>query len=128
MGSLEGAGGSSLTFHADIVSLLTSLKGFLFYHEKQSPQHLYSEYDMAGSSVYTIDSKSPQDLKQLYSSSLAHDASRHSLIKQTYTVFVDTTKGQRKWHLSKSVSYYCSSSPLKALDPPPSRIFHGGIR
>jgi hypothetical protein len=75
-------------------------EGFLFYHEKQSPQHLYSEYDMAGSS------------------SLAHDASRHSLIKQTYTVFVDTSKGQRKWHL---IAYFTEESVerLKCIDDIP---------
>jgi hypothetical protein len=26
-------------------------KGFLFYHEKQTPQHMYSEYEVAGPSV-----------------------------------------------------------------------------
>ncbi|KIL65886.1 hypothetical protein M378DRAFT_76121 [Amanita muscaria Koide BX008] len=79
-------------------------EGFLFYHEKQSPQHMYPEYDMAGSSRP--------------SSSLAHDASRLSLIKQTYTVFVDTTKGQRKWHL---IAYFTEESieRLKCIDDVP---------
>ena len=30
----------------------------------------------------------------------SYDPSRSFLIKQTYTVFVDTPRGQRKWHLS----------------------------
>ena len=31
-----------------------------------------------------------------------YDPSRSFLIKQTYTVFVETPRGQRKWHLSTS--------------------------
>ncbi|PFH49740.1 hypothetical protein AMATHDRAFT_62487 [Amanita thiersii Skay4041] len=77
-------------------------EGFLFYHEKQMPQHMYSDpaYDMAGPSA------------------LKSDISRNSLIKQTYTVFVDTPKGQRKWHL---IAYFTEESieRLKCVDDVP---------
>ncbi|KAF8635234.1 hypothetical protein AX17_004007 [Amanita inopinata Kibby_2008] len=77
-------------------------EGFLFYHEKQTPQHMYSDptYDMAGPS------------------SLSNDVSRNSLIKQTYTVYVETSKGQRKWHL---IAYFTEESieRLKCIDDIP---------
>jgi len=75
-------------------------EGFLFYHEKQVPQHMYSEYDVAGPS------------------SSSNDMSRNSLIKQTYTVFVETPKGQRKWHL---IGYFTEESieRLKCIDDIP---------
>jgi len=51
-------------------------EGFLFYHEKPSSQQLYA------------DGFSP-----------VYDSARSVLIKQTYTVYVDTPPGRRKWHL-----------------------------
>ena len=37
--------------HASLCKRLIGSKGFLFYHEKQTPQHMYSEYEVAGPSV-----------------------------------------------------------------------------
>lgn len=37
-----------------------------------------------------------------FSNSQSYDHTRTILIKQTYTVYVDTNIGRRKWHLSKS--------------------------
>lgn len=75
-------------------------EGFLFYHEKQAQQHLFSEalYDSDGSSGF--------------------DPAHHILIKQTYTVFVDTTRGQRKWHL---IAYFTEDSikRLRSVDDIP---------
>ncbi|TFK44307.1 Gti1/Pac2 family-domain-containing protein [Crucibulum laeve] len=77
-------------------------EGFLFYHEKQTSQHLYVDglYDSDGPS------------------SSHHDASRSVLIKQTYTVFVDTPRGQRKWHL---IAYFTEESidRLRSIDDIP---------
>ncbi|KAF9010605.1 Gti1/Pac2 family-domain-containing protein [Cyathus striatus] len=77
-------------------------EGFLFYHEKQTSPHLYTDglYDSDGPS------------------SLNHDASRSVLIKQTYTVFVDTPRGQRKWHL---IAYFTEESidRLRSIDDIP---------
>ncbi|KAK1222762.1 hypothetical protein PQX77_014371 [Marasmius sp. AFHP31] len=66
-------------------------EGFLFYHEKQDHHSLYSDsvYDPANGS------------------GLRRDSSRSILIKQTYTVFVDTPRGQRKWHL---IAYFTEES------------------
>lgn len=41
-----------------------------------------------------------------YDSSSKYDPSRELLIKQTYTVFVETDKGPRKWHLSQSLIFF----------------------
>jgi len=71
-------------------------EGFLFYHEKRDVHgHLY-----AGST---------------YGSSSHHGSNRSILIKQTYTVFVDTPAGQRKWHL---IGYFTEESldGLKSVD------------
>jgi hypothetical protein len=38
-------------FHHTSWTMFILSKGFLFYHEKQVPQHMYSEYDVAGPSV-----------------------------------------------------------------------------
>ncbi|KAF8647090.1 hypothetical protein AX16_006924 [Volvariella volvacea WC 439] len=67
-------------------------EGFLFYHEKQDTQHLYVDGISAN-----------------------HDPSRSVLIKQTYTVFVDTPRGQRKWHL---IAYFTEESidRLRSVD------------
>lgn len=60
-------------------------EGFLFYHEKS--QHSYSDH--------------------LYGEKSALQNPRTVLIKQTYTVFVDTPRGQRKWHL---IAYFTEES------------------
>lgn len=67
-------------------------EGFLFYHEKSDiHSHIY-----AGSSSN-------------------HDSSRSVLIKQTYTVYVDTPLGRRKWHL---IAYFTEESidRLRSVD------------
>lgn len=38
------------------------------------------------------------------SNSTPHDPSRSVLTKQTYTVYVETPSGRRKWHLSESLA------------------------
>ncbi|KAF5344001.1 hypothetical protein D9758_012880 [Tetrapyrgos nigripes] len=63
-------------------------EGFLFYHEKQDHHHPFSD-----SSYDSYNSR--------------HGASRSILIKQTYTVFVDTPRGTRKWHL---IAYFTEES------------------
>ncbi|TFK70622.1 hypothetical protein BDN72DRAFT_870233 [Pluteus cervinus] len=78
-------------------------EGFLFYHEKQdTQQHAYSDGN------YDNDSPSTSN----------HDPSRTVLIKQTYTVFVDTMRGQRKWHL---IAYFTEDSieRLRSIDDIP---------
>jgi len=62
-------------------------EGFLFYHRKDS--HLDTEV------MYDSDTSSNRD------------SSREILIKQTYTVFVDTPRGRRKWHL---IAYFTEDS------------------
>jgi len=71
-------------------------EGFLFYHEKPGPHYLFAESG--------------------YSSK--YDPSRELLIKQTYTVFVETDKGPRKWHL---IAYFTEESieSLKCIDDLP---------
>ncbi|KAF8813886.1 hypothetical protein BYT27DRAFT_7180661 [Phlegmacium glaucopus] len=71
-------------------------EGFLFYHEKPTSQQLFSQ-----------NMSHPN-----------HDPSRSFLIKQTYTVFVDTPKGQRKWHL---IAYFTEDTVngLRSIDDIP---------
>ncbi|KAF8893506.1 Gti1/Pac2 family-domain-containing protein [Infundibulicybe gibba] len=73
-------------------------EGFLFYHEKHESQHAYSD------GVYDSDSPSVNTAAVL--------------IKQTYTVFVDTPRGQRKWHL---IAYFTEDSVerLRSIDDIP---------
>ncbi|KAK7473214.1 hypothetical protein VKT23_001312 [Stygiomarasmius scandens] len=67
---------------------------FLFYHEKEPEP---TELELAGSdSDGTV---SPH----VYSRGLY----RENLIKQTYSVFVDTRRGRRKWHL---IAYFTQNS------------------
>ncbi|KAJ7861319.1 Gti1/Pac2 family-domain-containing protein [Mycena olivaceomarginata] len=61
-------------------------EGFLFYHEKPS-----SHYVFPGGIYPSHRQQAPQEL----------------LIKQTYTAFVDTPRGQRKWHL---IAYFTEES------------------
>jgi len=76
-------------------------EGFLFYHEKS--QQSYSDH--------------------LYGAEKAAKNPRTVLIKQTYTVYVDTPRGQRKWHL---IAYFTEESMerLRTIDdiPPLARI------
>lgn len=54
------------------------------------------------------------------------DPAHHILIKQTYTVFVDTPRGQRKWHLSESRHaplFYMPNSCSRRS----SRLLHRGF-
>ncbi|KAJ7282700.1 Gti1/Pac2 family-domain-containing protein [Mycena rebaudengoi] len=78
-------------------------EGFLFYHEKPPSHYVF-----------------PQGI---YPSHRQH-ASQELLIKQTYTAFVDTPRGQRKWHLSKS-----PLTRLRCIDDYPSlaslKVPHG---
>ncbi|PPQ87451.1 hypothetical protein CVT25_008187 [Psilocybe cyanescens] len=70
-------------------------EGFLFYHEKPSSQQLYAD-----------------------SLSSSYDPSRSVLIKQTYTVYVDTPRGRRKWHL---IAYFTEETVgrLRSIDDIP---------
>ncbi|CAA7261825.1 unnamed protein product [Cyclocybe aegerita] len=70
-------------------------EGFLFYHEKPSSQQLYGESMLPG-----------------------YDPTRSGLIKQTYTVYVETPRGQRKWHL---IAYFTEDTitRLRSIDDIP---------
>ncbi|KAG5637520.1 hypothetical protein H0H81_004271 [Sphagnurus paluster] len=74
-------------------------EGFLFYHEKKDvhSQHLYS------GNAFNANA----------STSTSHN--RSVLVKQTYTVYVETPAGQRKWHL---IAYFTedSISRLRSID------------
>ncbi|KAJ3882604.1 Gti1/Pac2 family-domain-containing protein [Lentinula edodes] len=88
-------------------------EGFLFYHEKQDHHFLYS--DEAG-----LLNKYPcyTNLTTIYRPSSSNSSSRTILIKQTYTVFVETSRGQRKWHL---IAYFNEESlpHLRTVDDLP---------
>ncbi|KAK7005980.1 Gti1/Pac2 family-domain-containing protein [Favolaschia claudopus] len=59
---------------------------FLFYHEKEDPVDVDLSYD--SDSVPSPLGYGP-----------THVPVRESLVKQTYSVFVETANGRRKWHL-----------------------------
>ncbi|TFK44294.1 Gti1/Pac2 family-domain-containing protein [Crucibulum laeve] len=59
---------------------------FLFYHEKDT---VPADAETTSDSDTTMPSRSMP----------GHGTLRESLIKQTYSVFVDTPRGRRKWHL-----------------------------
>ncbi|KAF7305823.1 cAMP-independent regulatory protein pac2 [Mycena chlorophos] len=61
-------------------------EGFLFYHEKPSTHYVF-----------------PGGLYPSHRQHTGHEL----LIKQTYTAFVDTPRGQRKWHL---IAYFTEES------------------
>ncbi|KAJ7760978.1 Gti1/Pac2 family-domain-containing protein [Mycena metata] len=71
-------------------------EGFLFYHEKPA-------------SHYRLIFASPSHRQH---------ATQELLIKQTYTAFVDTPRGQRKWHL---IAYFTEESVdrLSSIDDYP---------
>ncbi|KAJ6629455.1 Gti1/Pac2 family-domain-containing protein [Mycena sp. CBHHK59/15] len=88
---------------------------FLFYHEK--------EPDQMESLDLSYDSDTPSPLGYRPSHVL-----RENLIKQTYSVFVETIKGRRKWHL---IAYFTQNSVdyLQSVDDVPYlvrlRVPHG---
>ncbi|KAF7427899.1 hypothetical protein PC9H_007116 [Pleurotus ostreatus] len=63
--------------------------GFLFYHEKET-RHIDAENIYGATPI----------------SQMRHEPSR-GLIKQTYSVYVDTTSGRKKWHL---IAYFTEES------------------
>ncbi|KAG9220382.1 hypothetical protein CCMSSC00406_0006647 [Pleurotus cornucopiae] len=63
--------------------------GFLFYHEKET-RHTDAENIYGATPI----------------SQMRHEPSR-GLIKQTYSVYVDTTSGRKKWHL---IAYFTEES------------------
>ncbi|KAJ7451860.1 Gti1/Pac2 family-domain-containing protein [Mycena galericulata] len=69
---------------------------FLFYHEKD-PDPI--DIDLG------YDSDAPRSSPLGYGPS--HVLLRENLIKQTYSVFVETTSGRRKWHL---IAYFTQDS------------------
>ncbi|KAJ7502382.1 Gti1/Pac2 family-domain-containing protein [Mycena galericulata] len=72
-------------------------EGFLFYHEKPPSHYVF-----------------PGGIYPLH----RQHASQELLIKQTYTAFVDTPHGQRKWHL---IAYFTEESVdrLNSIDDYP---------
>ncbi|KAF8199972.1 Gti1/Pac2 family-domain-containing protein [Mycena galopus ATCC 62051] len=58
---------------------------FLFYHEKDDPVEIDLTYD--------------SDVPSPLGYGPTHVLMRENLIKQTYSVFVETPHGRRKWHL-----------------------------
>ncbi|KAJ7467163.1 Gti1/Pac2 family-domain-containing protein [Mycena latifolia] len=81
---------------------------FLFYHEKD-PDPI--DIDIGG---YDSDNaNSPLGYEP------SHVFLRENLVKQTYSVFVDTTHGRRKWHL---IAYFTQDSVdyLRTVDDIPS--------
>ncbi|KAH7889093.1 Gti1/Pac2 family-domain-containing protein [Phlebopus sp. FC_14] len=91
---------------------------FLFYQEKEPV-----DGDPNSDSDTTMASTSrPQH-------DVRHRSARSSLVKQTYSVFVDTPRGRRKWHL---IAYFTSDTvdhlrtissipELARLDVPPGK-------
>lgn len=82
-------------------------EGFLFYHEKPPSHYVF-----------------PGGMFPLH----RQHASQDLLIKQTYTAFVDTPRGQRKWHL---IAYFTEESVdrLHCIDDYPTltslKVPHG---
>ncbi|KAJ7782400.1 Gti1/Pac2 family-domain-containing protein [Mycena maculata] len=82
-------------------------EGFLFYHEKPPSHYVF-----------------PGGIYPLH----RQHASQELLIKQTYTAYVDTPRGQRKWHL---IAYFTEESVdrLNSIDDYPTlsslKVPHG---
>ncbi|KAJ7879587.1 Gti1/Pac2 family-domain-containing protein [Mycena olivaceomarginata] len=78
---------------------------FLFYHERESSP---VEIDMS----YDSDAPSPLGYGP------THVLMRENLIKQTYSVFVETASGRRKWHL---IAYFTQDTVdfLRTVDDLP---------
>jgi hypothetical protein len=87
---------------------------FLFYHEKDAAP--------------TEDIASDSDSSQSHAGpSHSRGLLRDNLIKQTYSVFVDTPRGRRKWHLSKafsSIRQLANMSLQGLIFALSSRLFH----
>ncbi|KAJ7212946.1 Gti1/Pac2 family-domain-containing protein, partial [Mycena pura] len=81
----------------------TNQRDFLFYHERP-PDDVDPGYDSETASQLGY--------------SPSHALFRENLIKQTYSVFVDTTHGRRKWHL---IAYFTNDSVgyLQTVDDNP---------
>ncbi|KAJ7021028.1 Gti1/Pac2 family-domain-containing protein, partial [Mycena alexandri] len=81
---------------------------FLFYHEKE-PDPLDIDIGM------NYDSDAPYVLLRYRP---AHVLMRENLVKQTYSVFVETTNGRRKWHL---IAYFTQDTVdyLRTVDDIP---------
>ncbi|KAF7983810.1 hypothetical protein HWV62_19053 [Athelia sp. TMB] len=80
------------------------LREFLFYQEKdQEPTDLNSNSD------------SDTPFGSSHGGPTEYAASRASLIKQTYSVFVETPRGRRKWHL---IAYFTQATidELRSID------------
>ncbi|KAJ7267654.1 Gti1/Pac2 family-domain-containing protein [Mycena haematopus] len=77
---------------------------FLFYHEKEDPVEIDLSYDS--------DVPSPLGYGPI------HVLRRENLIKQTYSVFVETPSGKRKWHL---IAYFTQDTVdyLRTVDDLP---------
>ncbi|RDB25457.1 cAMP-independent regulatory protein pac2 [Hypsizygus marmoreus] len=75
---------------------------FLFYHEKEATP--------TGEHASDSDAMSPQHTKR--------GIHRDNLIKQTYSVFIETPRGRRKWHL---IAYFTQESLdyLRTIDDLP---------
>ncbi|KAF7376586.1 hypothetical protein MSAN_00075000 [Mycena sanguinolenta] len=67
---------------------------FLFYHEKDDP-------------ALEIDVSYDSDVPSPLGSGPTHVLVRENLIKQTYSVFVETSSGRRKWHL---IAYFTQNT------------------
>jgi len=86
---------------------MTWLQEFLFYQEKD-PEPI--DMDMNSDSDTTFVVSCSCLLRWLMEHSLGssnrlqsgarQQSARSSLVKQTYSVFVETPRGRRKWHLS----------------------------
>ncbi|KAI6165950.1 Gti1/Pac2 family-domain-containing protein [Pisolithus thermaeus] len=93
---------------------------FLFYQEKD-PEPI--DVEMNSDSDTTLGSSNRLQ------SAARHQSNRSSLVKQTYSVFVETPRGRRKWHLiayftSDSVDYLRTVSDipeLVSLEVPPGK-------
>ncbi|KAH6914423.1 Gti1/Pac2 family-domain-containing protein [Coprinopsis sp. MPI-PUGE-AT-0042] len=94
-------------------------EGFLFYHEKS--QQSYSDHLYGGEKLCVPNSS---ELSNIHPDSgmLRPQNPRTVLIKQTYTVFVDTPRGQRKWHL---IAYFTEESldRLRTIDDIPQLAY-----
>ncbi|KIO09506.1 hypothetical protein M404DRAFT_270236 [Pisolithus tinctorius Marx 270] len=76
---------------------------FLFYQEKD-PEPI------------DVEINSDSDTTNRLQSAARHQSARSSLVKQTYSVFVDTSRGRRKWHLSiDTVDYLRTVSDIPEL-------------
>jgi hypothetical protein len=109
MGSFKGSRRKSAAQSVDMLFALAFAvhQEFLFYHEKDP--------ELSDMEV-TSDSDTP--FRAYPHSEPSHRFLRDNLIKQTYSVFVDTPRGRRKWHL---IAYFTQESldSLRSIDDIP---------